>query len=67
MNAQAAIDALERAAPAYNALIVGDSVLVIWVALSFVLAVASIARPRGGTQPDDGTSLPDASARSHHE
>ncbi|MBL8256024.1 MAG: hypothetical protein JNJ62_05440 [Pseudoxanthomonas mexicana] len=67
MNAQAAIDALDRAAPAHNALIAGDSILFIWVALSFVLAVASIARPRGETQPDGETSSPDTAFRSHHE
>jgi hypothetical protein len=67
MNAQAAIDALDRAAPAYNALVVGDSMLLIWVALSFLLTVASIARPHGGTHPDGGAPSPEASARSRHE
>ena len=60
INAQTAIDTLDRAAPAYNAMIVVDSILVLWMALSFVLAVASIARTHRVARPDDGMPLPDA-------
>ena len=67
INAQAAIDAVDLAAPACNALIVGDSMLFIWAALSFLLAVASIARPHAGTHPDGGTPSQEASAKSRRE
>ena len=53
-HAQAAFDAMSDAAPAGNAMIAGDAVLLLWTALSFVFAVASISsRANNPTKLDD--------------
>jgi beta-lactamase regulating signal transducer with metallopeptidase domain len=54
-NAQAALDAMGDDAPARNAVVAGDVLLPLWIALSLVFAVVSIpSRANKPTRLEDG-------------